>query len=45
MFKGLKGIPDEYLSVSIVSPVWAKTNPEKDDHAGWVFRNPTDPPC
>lgn len=39
----LKGL-DDVISVSVVHPVWQKTKPDEDNHVGWVFVDPTDPP-
>uniref|UniRef100_A0A7S1UL66 GST C-terminal domain-containing protein n=2 Tax=Phaeomonas parva TaxID=124430 RepID=A0A7S1UL66_9STRA len=39
----LKGLEDA-IGVSIVHPTWEKTKPEVDEHAGWVFKSPEDPP-
>eukprot|EP01041_Mallomonas_annulata_P007626 gene7624-15613_t len=39
----LKGLQD-VIGVSVVHPTWQKTKPEVDDHSGWVFRSPEDPP-
>jgi putative glutathione S-transferase len=41
----MKGL-DEMIGVSIVHYTWQKTRPydSSDQHAGWVFRNPDDPP-
>lgn len=41
----MKGL-QESIGVSVVHPTWQKTNPDdpEDDHKGWVFRKPTDPP-
>jgi glutathionyl-hydroquinone reductase len=34
--RAMKGLQDT-ISVTVVHPVWKKTRPEQDDHAGWVF--------
>ena len=41
----LKGL-DNVIGVSVVHPTWQRTRPndEYDQHIGWVFRTPTDPP-
>ncbi|KAG2483119.1 hypothetical protein HYH03_018009 [Edaphochlamys debaryana] len=41
----LKGL-DHAIGVSVTHPTWQRTRPEddKDEHLGWVFRAPTDPP-
>lgn len=41
-YKGLEGI----VGHSVVHPTWRKTRPdsEDDEHTGWHFRNPGDPP-
>lgn len=41
----LKGLQDA-ISVSIVHPTWQRTKPDDpdDDHCGWVYRRPGDPP-
>jgi len=41
--RNLKGLQD-HIGLSIVHPTWQKTRPEKDEHAGWVFRSETDEP-
>lgn len=38
----LKGL-EEVIGVSITHPTWTRTNP-KDDHCGWAFNSPQDPP-
>ena len=35
---------EPYIGLSVVHPTWQRTKPEVDDHAGWVFRSPDDPP-
>ena len=45
--KALKGISDEYLSVSIVHPIKTKTKDipdSEDNHVGWKFTKPNDAP-
>eukprot|EP00470_Lotharella_oceanica_P015796 CAMPEP_0170179618 /NCGR_PEP_ID=MMETSP0040_2-20121228/18579_1 /TAXON_ID=641309 /ORGANISM="Lotharella oceanica, Strain CCMP622" /LENGTH=366 /DNA_ID=CAMNT_0010423835 /DNA_START=51 /DNA_END=1151 /DNA_ORIENTATION=+ len=32
------------IGVSVVHPTWQLTSPETDEHKGWTFRNPGDPP-
>lgn len=41
-FKGL----DKVISVSVVHPTWRRTRPndKSDEHVGWHFRSPGDPP-
>lgn len=41
----LKGL-QAMIGVSVTHPVWQRTKPDDpvDQHAGWVFRNPTDKP-
>lgn len=39
----LKGLEDA-IGVSITHPTWQETKPGKDDHTGWVFVSPSDPP-
>ncbi|KAG2483117.1 hypothetical protein HYH03_018007 [Edaphochlamys debaryana] len=41
----LKGL-DHAIGVSVTHPTWQRTRPEddKDEHTGWAFRAPTDPP-
>lgn len=41
----MKGL-DNVIGVSVVHPVWQRTRPndELDNHVGWVFRSPKDPP-
>ncbi|KAI8111178.1 hypothetical protein M9434_004751 [Picochlorum sp. BPE23] len=39
----MKGL-DSVIQLSIVHPVWARTNPDKDSHTGWQFADPDDPP-
>jgi len=41
--RNLKGLQD-HIGLSIVHPTWEKTRPDKDDHAGWVFRSEKDEP-
>jgi putative glutathione S-transferase len=36
MTRSLKGLED-VITVSVVHPVWKKTRPGSDEHAGWVF--------
>ena len=35
---------EPFIGLSVVHPTWQRTKPELDDHAGWVFRSPSDPP-
>jgi len=37
--RALKGLEDT-ISVTVVHPIWQKTRPDEDEHAGWVFGNP-----
>ncbi len=40
----MKGLED-VISITIVMPVWQRTNPKGDDkHCGWVFANPDGQP-
>jgi len=39
----LKGLED-IIGLSIVHPTWQRTRPDADEHTGWVFRSPDDPP-
>jgi hypothetical protein len=41
----LKGL-QEVIGVSVTHPTWQRTRPEnpKDEHCGWAFRAPGDPP-
>mmetsp|Transcript_142895 Transcript_142895/g.249267 ORF Transcript_142895/g.249267 Transcript_142895/m.249267 type:complete len:348 (-) Transcript_142895:308-1351(-) len=41
----MKGL-DHVISYSITHPTWARTRPDdpEDEHCGWQFRNPGDPP-
>jgi len=39
----MKGLEDT-IGVSIVHPTWQKTNAGVDDHSGWAFKDPSDPP-
>ena len=32
------------LPLTTVHPTWQRTSPNTDNHSGWVFRKPTDPP-
>jgi len=41
--RNLKGLQD-HIGLSIVHPVFQKTKPEVDNHAGWVFRKEGDKP-
>lgn len=41
MFCALKGLTD-VISVTVVHPVWQKTRPESDEHAGWMFGTDND---
>mmetsp|Transcript_7933 Transcript_7933/g.16618 ORF Transcript_7933/g.16618 Transcript_7933/m.16618 type:complete len:407 (+) Transcript_7933:110-1330(+) len=36
MTRGMKGLQDA-ISVTVVHPIWQKTRPETDEHAGWMF--------
>lgn len=36
VFRKVKGLEDA-IGLVVVSPVWARTRPEVDDHEGWVF--------
>lgn len=40
MTRALKGLEDA-ISVTVVHPTWQKTRPGQDDHAGWVFGDPS----
>jgi len=43
MARNLKGLQD-VISVTVVHPVWQKTRPDSDKHAGWFFGDAaTDP--
>jgi len=39
----MKGLQDA-IGLSVTHPTWAKTRPDKDNHTGWVFVSPGDPP-
>ncbi|GMH44725.1 hypothetical protein BSKO_12677 [Bryopsis sp. KO-2023] len=39
----LKGL-DGCIGMSVVHPTWQRTRPEKDEHIGWAFASPQDPP-
>eukprot|EP00467_Chlorarachnion_reptans_P015497 CAMPEP_0114504250 /NCGR_PEP_ID=MMETSP0109-20121206/10105_1 /TAXON_ID=29199 /ORGANISM="Chlorarachnion reptans, Strain CCCM449" /LENGTH=395 /DNA_ID=CAMNT_0001682381 /DNA_START=56 /DNA_END=1243 /DNA_ORIENTATION=+ len=39
----LKKLQD-VIGLSVVHPTWQKTCPGQDDHAGWIFKDPSDPP-
>jgi len=39
----LKGL-QEAIGLSVVHPTWQRTRPDKDEHCGWTFRDPADPP-
>ncbi|EKX48075.1 hypothetical protein GUITHDRAFT_69037 [Guillardia theta CCMP2712] len=39
----MKGLEDA-IGVSVVHPTWQRTKPEEDEHIGWMFRDPSDPP-
>lgn len=39
----LKGL-DHVIGLSVVHPVWQRTRPSQDEHAGWTFKDPSDPP-
>lgn len=39
MTRALKGLEDS-IDVTVVHPIWQKTRPEEDEHAGWIFGNP-----
>eukprot|EP00667_Euglena_gracilis_P013883 EG_transcript_14349 len=41
----MKGL-DHVVGLSVVHPTWQRTRPdnEEDEHTGWAFRAPTDPP-
>lgn len=32
------------IGLSVVHPTWQRTKPDIDDHSGWVFASPDDPP-
>lgn len=36
MTRALKGLED-VISVTVVHPIWQKTKPSVDEHAGWIF--------
>jgi putative glutathione S-transferase len=38
----MKGL-DDIISLSVVHPTWGRTDPQ-DEHTGWIFKAPTDPP-
>jgi glutathionyl-hydroquinone reductase len=40
MMRALKGLEDT-ISITVVHPTWQKTRPGTDDHAGWVFGDPS----
>eukprot|EP01025_Chloroclados_australasicus_P017561 TRINITY_DN1895_c1_g1_i1.p1 TRINITY_DN1895_c1_g1~~TRINITY_DN1895_c1_g1_i1.p1 ORF type:complete len:373 (-),score=30.90 TRINITY_DN1895_c1_g1_i1:239-1357(-) len=42
-FYYLKGLEDA-IGLSIVHPTWQRTRPDKDEHTGWAFKDPSDPP-
>jgi glutathionyl-hydroquinone reductase len=37
--RSLKGLHDT-ISVTVVHPIWQKTRPGQDEHAGWIFGRP-----
>eukprot|EP00607_Mallomonas_marina_P007093 CAMPEP_0182435772 /NCGR_PEP_ID=MMETSP1167-20130531/77550_1 /TAXON_ID=2988 /ORGANISM="Mallomonas Sp, Strain CCMP3275" /LENGTH=350 /DNA_ID=CAMNT_0024627179 /DNA_START=188 /DNA_END=1240 /DNA_ORIENTATION=+ len=39
----MKGL-EEVIGLSVVHPTWQLTDPDVDEHAGWVFRSPNDSP-
>lgn len=39
----LKGLED-VIGLSVVHPTWAYSKPGVDEHAGWQFTSPEDPP-
>ena len=39
MTRALKGL-EESVSVTVVHPIWQKTRPDEDEHAGWIFGDP-----
>mmetsp|Transcript_43048 Transcript_43048/g.93737 ORF Transcript_43048/g.93737 Transcript_43048/m.93737 type:complete len:350 (+) Transcript_43048:51-1100(+) len=43
--RNMKGLQDT-IGLSVVHPTWQRTRPEdeSDQHCGWVFRSPDDPP-
>jgi len=42
-FRLLKGLED-HIGLSVTHPVWQKSRPGQDEHAGWTFKDPSDPP-
>ena len=43
MARSLFGL-EQAVPMAVVHPTWAATNPNVDDHFGWVFSSPSDPP-
>ena len=41
MIRALKGLED-VISLTVVHPIWQKTRPGEDGHAGWVFGQEND---
>lgn len=39
----MKGLED-VIGLSITHPTWQLSRPEKDEHTGWMFTSPSDPP-
>lgn len=39
----LQGLQDA-VGVSVTHPTWQHTRPDKDEHCGWTFASPDDPP-
>ena len=43
-FRRIKGL-EKAIALAVVSPVWAKTRPDVDDHEGWIFDPSFDSAC
>ena len=41
--RSLFGLED-VIPMAVVHPTWKATNPGVDDHCGWIFASPSDPP-
>jgi hypothetical protein len=35
---------EDVIGLSVVHPTWQRTRPDKDEHVGWTFASPDDPP-
>ena len=40
----LSPLAEDHMGLSVVHPVMQRTRPGVDNHVGWAFRKPGDPP-